>query len=365
MGTCDSCIRNKIENDGNPPNNIFQQQPNQNQNIIKKQPINNFQDNDNNKYKYAEKQNENIYKNFWLKNSIEKAHDDDIVNLIELHNKKIMTCSYDKSMKVWNINIKTNTIVCERIILGKNKNMCLLEFEPNKVLFGSQSSKIGLIDVTNPKKELFSFKGHLLSVNCLIKLNKKLFASASNDTDIRIWDYYKRQCKNILREDDSKNIFCLIKFNDDSICSSGVDKIVKIFNWEESKCIDKLYEHKTWIKCLLKLNDNKIISGSDDGVIKLWDNKTKEIKEVKAHEDSVKALCNINDKYVASCSFDKTIKIWDVNKGDCVQILNGHSDKVICVLFHSDGYLITCSNDKTIKIWEQDKNSIKLNANLY
>ena len=73
----------------------------------------------------------------------------------------------------------------------------------------------------------------------------------------------------------------------------------------------------------------------------------------------------MNDKYVASCSFDKTIKIWDVNKGDCVQILNGHSDKVICVLFHSDGYLITCSNDKTIKIWEQDKNSIKLNANLY
>lgn len=355
MGTCDSCNKNKIVYDDNPTNNNnFQQQPNPNQDIIINPPSYDIK-----------KQNENIYKNFWLKNSIEKAHDGDIVNLIELHNKKIMTCSYDKSMKVWNINIKTNKILCERIILGKNKNMCLLEFEPNKVLFGSQSSKIGLIDVTNPKKELFSFKGHLLSVNCLIKLNKKLFASASNDTDIRIWDYYKRQCIKILREKDSNNIFCLIKFNDDLICSSGVDKIVKIFNWKENKFVNNLYEHKTWIKCLLKLKDDKIISGSDDGIIKLWDNNTKEIKELKAHEDSIKALCKINDKYVASCSFDKTIKIWDVNKGDCVQILNGHSDKVICVLFHSDGYLITCSNDKTIKIWEQDKTSIKLNSNLY
>ena len=358
MGTCECChrreyIKESTNNTNNYNNNYNFQQQKQNQEINSKKNFNN----NNNQY------NENSYKNFWLKNSIEEAHNDAIVNLIELHNKKIMTCSYDKSMKVWNIDAITKKITCEEVIPVENKIMCLLEFEPNKILFGSQTAEIGLMDLaqSQSKKELFFFRGHLLGVNCLVKLNQKLFASASNDTDIRIWDYYNRQCIKILSGHDS-NIFCLIKLNDNLLCSSGADKIIKIFNWEENKCVYNSDENNTWIKSLLKLNNRTIISGSDDGVIKFWGENE---SQIKAHEDSVRNLCNIGDKYIASSSFDKTVKIWDIKNRDCVQILHGHLDKVICVLFHSDGYLITCSNDKTIKIWEQDKNYINLNTNLY
>ena len=94
MGTCECCHRREYikestnNNNYNNINNYNFQQQKQNQEINSKKNFNN----NNNQY------NENSYKNFWLKNSIEEAHNDAIVNLIELHNKNIMTCSYDKSM---------------------------------------------------------------------------------------------------------------------------------------------------------------------------------------------------------------------------------------------------------------------------
>ena len=151
MGTCECChrreyIKESTNNTNYINNNNFQQQK-QNQEI-------NSEKNDINNNQY----NENSYKNFWLKNSIEEAHNDAIVNLIELHNKKIMTCSYDKSMKVWSIDTTTKKITCEEVIPVENKIMCLLEFEPNKILFGSQTAEIGLMDLAqsqSPKKLFF------------------------------------------------------------------------------------------------------------------------------------------------------------------------------------------------------------------
>ena len=49
------------------------------------------------------KNKEEKFKKFILKKSIE-AHEDNIVCLIELKNKKIVTGSYDKTIKIWDLN---------------------------------------------------------------------------------------------------------------------------------------------------------------------------------------------------------------------------------------------------------------------
>ena len=319
-------IKNNYNNEEIPKNNNIEQ------NMHIKQDINPIA-------------SENISKNFELKNSKE-IHNDNIIYLIELHNKKIMTCSYDKTTKILDLN----NLNCEKVIINDEIVMCLLEFEPDMVLFGLQSGSIELLNIKNPEEKKFYFKGHLLYVNSLVKIDDKFFASASNDTYIRIWDFYKRECINILSGHE-KNIFCLIKLDEDKLCSAGADKEIKIWNWKMNKCEQTLTGHKSWIKSLYKLKNGNIISGSDDGVIKIWENY-KEIKELIGHQDSIKFICGIDDKYIASASFDKTIKIWDLNSGNCIQTLNGHTVKVNCILYHSDGYLISCSSDKSIKIWK-------------
>ena len=256
-----------------------------------------------------------------------EAHDEKVVCLTELSSGKIATGSYDCKIKIWNLN----TYECEKTLNESAYVFCLLEFEKNMLL-------------------MHSFEGHLLWVNCLVKCNHRCFASCSNDSDIRIWDYYTKECKNILKGH-SDCVLALIKLNDGRLCSGSSDLTIKIWNWELNICDATLTGHTKWIKCLCQLNNGYIISGSDDKTIKIWKDENI-LQSLSGHSHSVRALCQINDNIFASASFDKTIKIWSLNNMNCIQTLEGHLSNVTGIIYHSSGCLISCSNDHIIKIWK-------------
>ena len=275
-----------------------------------------------------------------------EAHDEKVVCLTELSSGKIATGSYDCRIKIWNLN----TYECEKTLNENGYVFCLLEFEKNMLLSGTSENKIQLWDLNNAfSQNLHSFEGHLLWINCLVKCNQSCFASCSNDSDIRIWNYYTKKCKTIL-EGHNDCVLALIKLNDGRLCSGSSDLTIKIWNWELNICDATLTGHKKWVKCLCQLNNGYIISGSDDKTIKIW--KEENILESLSDTHSVRALCQINDNLFASASFDKTIKIWSLNNMKCIQTLEGHQSYVTGIIYHSSGCLISCSNDHTIKIWK-------------
>ena len=284
--------------------------------------------------------------NYKKTNSID-AHKDIIVCLIELYDRNIASCSYDKTIKIWN----KNTYQCDKEIITSSKVFCLLEFEPGKLLCGTENKEIELYDIKSTTKQDIVFQGHLLWVNCLAKCDEHMFASGSNDTDIRIWDYSAHQQSKVL-SDHSKEVLTLIQLKDGRLCSGSADLSIKIWNWKEEKCDATLIGHLRWVKCILELSNGKIISGSDDKTIRVWDIDKKEcLAKLIDHKKSVRSLCELSDECVASASFDGTIKIWDLNQNECIQTLTEHSSKVICLLNYS-GILISASGDKTIKLWE-------------
>ena len=80
----------------------------------------------------------------------------------------------------------------------------------------------------------------LMNINNKIKW-KKYFASASNDTDIRICDYFQGVCINVLSGHKLK-ILCLVKLNKYKIYSAGRDKVIKI--WNRKKIIRSEFNRK-------------------------------------------------------------------------------------------------------------------------
>ena len=180
---------------------------------------------------------------YHLKRTI-KLHDS-ITAIVLLQSGSIAIGSYDKTICIW--NIKESFYDKKIKVLGKV--LSLLEFKPN-MLLSSQESIICLYNINSDKDEcIYTFKGHELWVNCLIKYDDKTFASASNDHKIIIWDYEQR--KKINEFEVYKNsIFSLIKLNDGNLCFGGADSEIRIFDWKKGRIINKLKGHSGWIMCL-------------------------------------------------------------------------------------------------------------------
>ena len=291
-----------------------------------------------------------------------KGHTNKIVSLIELESGKLVTGSYDNTIRIWDINDKNGE---EQVINETERVLSLLEFEKNKILSGTGDNSINLWDIENPDKIIYSFKGHELWVNALVKCDDNTFASASNDSKIKIWDYYKRECISTLKGH-ADCILSLILLRNKNLCSGSADLTVRIWDLNLGECISILKGHTRWVKCVLELDNGILVTGSDDKSIKLWKNGNN-FKTLEEHAHSVRTFCQINENYFASGSFDYTIKIWEIESWKCVQTLYGHELNIICLIClrsqkdnsceeneESDfGNLIaSCSNDKTIKIWK-------------
>ena len=286
------------------------------------------------------------------------GHTNKIVSLIELESGRLVSGSYDNSIRIWDLNDKNGN---EQIINESERILSLLEFERNKILSGTGDNSINLWDLDNPEKMIFSFKGHELWVNALVKCDSNYFASASNDSKIKIWDYYKRECVSTLKGH-VDCILSLILLRNRNLCSGSADLTVRIWDWGQGECISILKGHTRWVKCVLELDNGVLITGSDDKTIKLWKNENN-FKTLEEHAHSVRTFCQINEKFFASGSFDYTIKIWEIDTWKCVQTLYGHELNIICLISlkhqndksnEENGYnelIASCSNDKSIKIW--------------
>ena len=287
------------------------------------------------------------------------GHTNKIVSLIELESGKLVSGSYDNTIRIWDINDRIGN---EQVINETERILSLLEFEKNKILSGTGDNSINLWDLENPEQKIYSFKGHELWVNALVKCDSNCFASASNDSKIKIWDYYKRECVSTLKGH-VDCILSLILLKNKNLCSGSADLTVRIWDWGLGECVSILKGHSRWVKCVLELDNGVLVTGSDDKTIKLWKDEIN-FKTLEEHAHSVRTFCQINERYFASGSFDYTIKIWEIDSWKCVQTLYGHELNIICLVSlkyqnendnEKNGYnelIASCSNDKTIKIWK-------------
>lgn len=150
-----------------------------------------------------------------------KAHDDKVRCFEETWDGKILSGSWDKTIKVWSEDWK-----------------CLIVL-----------------------------KGHTDCVVCLENLGLNLIASGSVDNTIKLWDL-ENGCYKTLQD---SNIVSKLKKNEkDELISSSWDIIIKIWDIDSGCCLKSFKVHETSIFSIeMDQNYNNVFSASSDYTVKM------------------------------------------------------------------------------------------------
>jgi WD40 repeat protein len=205
-----------------------------------------------------------------LKRSI---HDPDFVQGVCLtkDNKFMVSCSSDRSVKVWQI--------------GPDGKFTLLH----------------------------TLKGHTHVVNCIcLTSDDKFVISAGRDKTIKVWDLHSGELVNSWRAHSKKIYSLAMSQKNDFVISGSADKTIKVWKFPDGHHISTMTGHTDGVSSLcVNQNDSFMVSGSIDNTVRIWDFQRFElIKTLEGHTKEVSSVYVTENEEIVSGSFDGTIKIW-------------------------------------------------------
>ena len=239
-----------------------------------------------------------------LTTNIKKAFKDQINDIIELKDEKIVACSEDNSIKIFD----------------KDGNC------------------------------LFILNGHVSGVRALCLLKNDKFASGSADKTVRIWSLKQHKTIKILK-DQSNPIIALTALSGDKLATCSFREILIYDDHYSVKY--KLVEHQNWVRGFICMDKERYASCSDDGLIKIYDKHFRTLYNLKEHNESVMCVCYLRDGRIISGDKSGKLILWFKNFSNN-KIIKEHIDAIMSIIQLKDGRVVTCSADKTIKIWDLD-----------
>ncbi len=208
---------------------------------------------------------------FKYNKSIENAHNDWITKVMYYGNKKIISCSWDKTVKIWeekydgykNIQTLTHSNKIYSMLLLENKNVLI-----SGGIDGTKLWKLSNFDL------IYHFQQTVCgNNNTLCRINEDLiivYASKNNSHSLKILSISQ---KSIIKEI-SYPFFCygiqLIK-DKGLILTGGVSKDIIIYRSDNYECFQTITNaHEDNIFGFIELKDGTIISYGKDKNFNLW-----------------------------------------------------------------------------------------------
>ena len=224
----------------------------------------------------------------------------------------------------------------------------ILELKDGRIVACSEDNSIKIFD-----KEEFKcthiLNGHLSGVRSICALKEKL-ASGSADKTIRIWDLKKFKTIQTLKEH-SNPIINLTLLNNNYLASCSLRQIIIYDDKLKSKY--NLTEHTNLVREFIQLEKNKYASCSDDGSIKIYDKHFRTLNSFKDHFESVYCICQLRDGRIISGDKSGKLLVWSKNL-TYTKEFKEHTNAICKVKQLKDGRIVTVSEDKTVKIWDLD-----------
>jgi len=277
------------------------------------------------------------------------AHDKWIFKVLLLKDGRFVTCSADKTIRIWNFNksipekvLTEHTGSVNNIILLRNGRLCSASQD--------KTIKIWNIEDATCERTLSGYPG---PVNALLELPNYILIGGGNG-EIRFWNLQcaddEKVCTRIL----SNRGYCksiILLSHEEMACVSGNN--VNIF--KISACdypLSKLIGHQDTIFDLLLYSDRQnLLSSSFDKTIKLWNvHRGSCLRTFKGNSQCFK-MTWFKERVVAVACHNGELKLWNIFNGECVRTLKGQLGVAYRSVIDHEGALISYGLSHKISFW--------------
>lgn len=269
--------------------------------------------------------------------------------------------SEDQTVRLWNFNRKTEKLNVHNLITG-------ISFSPNgKYLAISGFDKVSIWKFKSTPVLIEEIE--IIGFATCIEFNpngETVLIGYSNSAQLILWNILenKQVGESWCEKDDSHGINCIALSPDGKIALSGkTNYLLQLWDVSKGKLIGSNWKHSAGtINCICFSPNGKYIAtghcgGSKDSQnILLWDAKThQQIGEGwKGGTYDIKSLIFSPDskKIVSTCFYD--ICIWDINTAkQTISPWKGHESTVNCLAFSPNGkWIISGSENGNLRLWD-------------
>ena len=211
---------------------------------------------------WIKKENEN---KFSLKNIIKNAHKIMISKIIYCSNGNIISCSYDKTIKIWE-EILNNEYQSITILTHLNAVCSIMLLEDKNYLISSGEDGNYLWNLNNFEKKYQFFGTFGQYSNQLQRFDKNRFITGGiNDIFIIVNINYTVYFENIYY------FTSCIVIEDEGIFLISSYNMIKVYNINDYKCIQNIKcAHNGKINGFVQLRKGIIASYGEDNIINIW-----------------------------------------------------------------------------------------------
>lgn len=281
-----------------------------------------------------------------------QGHTEGVIGILRLpsrRRRRILTCSSDGSIRVW--DLESSTQVGDAWKDKGSGTVATISLSPDgtTVASGSGDGAVRLWDINTGKvvKKWTGHKGVVWSV-CWSPDGGRV-ASGSIDHTLRVWDV--KSGNTILGPIGvTSNMPVLACYSPDGtmIATSGLR--LKIWDANTGELL-RTIQGKVWR--MAWISDGKTLICYGDGFRKLDTDTWTETSHFKGHRRVNSILLSVNERILASVSSEKTVRLWDLENDKLIGPPLYHEEMVRNAVFSKDGkFLTTGCNDGRIYTWD-------------
>ncbi|KAI1003410.1 hypothetical protein K3495_g4796 [Podosphaera aphanis] len=297
----------------------------------------------------------------WIRGTAEAVYLNghlDSIYCLQFDEKKIITGSRDKTIRVWDLSTYNCTLIIgPPDVVDSPSIMTSANGRPQHyITMPDMTTKLSKRHPTTVSFPIY----HNQSILCL-QYDSNILATGSSDSTCIVYDV-KNGYRPIWRLRHHTAAVLDLSFDDRHIVTCSKDVTICIWDRESGALIKQLRGHGGPVNAV-QLRGNTIVSCSGDVRVKLWSIDTgKNIKELAGHTKGLACSQFSEDsRFIASAGNDKIIRIWDANSGETLKTIAAHDDLVRSLHIDSlSGRLVSGSYDQDIKVFDMASGALLL-----